>query len=369
MIRISIQNTLLGLLFFSVACGCREEGTFPPSPSVMPEIPQDLIDAQVRHHLDDIGLTPSSDNTATAPSATRKSRPDGRTIREEIDDTLQQAETIVDPQRRELVYIDLVKRLTLLQEYEEATATVRFVRNVDDKDSLLEDIARLRMSDVLQEHAIIQRISLQNTENVQGAMAVARLIHDPLRRAKSLGNIAFLRANMNDWDGSRETVEEALKIVREWPNGDPKRKSSLLLNLTETFLLIPTTEKGDTPENHLTEARKIVLDAAMAIPKKLPKMEVNDETELSWATLRTTKNEILRTIAAMQAWQTSLEDVWETVQDIDDPLIRDEAIVNTIEMMMAMKDWEDAAGWSDEISDPELKRTIRRQIRTAMVGL
>ena len=455
MLQNRLSIILLGLILLPVVSGCREEGTFPPPPTVIPEIPQDLIDAQVRHELAGIGLAPSSDDKAI-PIAS-KSRP---AIREEIDETLKRAEKITDPDEKELAYIDLVKRLTLFKEYAEAMAAVRFVQNVNEKDTLLEDVARIRMSDVLQEFSLIQRISNRNVENIQGALESSRLIHDPLRRAKSLGNIAFLRANMNDRDGSRETVGETVEVVRKLSSSDPRKalglcqlaglllrleandeagklcreiesasvdsvedqarilatlagtfvllrdhpaartacqkglaaaeqiddprkKLSILLDLVETFLHIPFVEK---PEEQLTNARQIVLDAATVIPSNVSNLvsasgttsnsvatnaegllfPKEDTASLSWTKLKSKKNETLRTIAVMQAWQAPLVDVWETVEDIDDDAVRDEAIVETIEMMIATKAWEDAAGWSDEIAEPELKKSVRKQIKNAM---
>ena len=455
---------LILLLLLPVVFGCREEGTFPLPPPESPEIARGLIDDmiadQIRQELAEIGLTPSSDDKTAA--IVPKFRSAGTTIREEIDETLQRAKKITDPYERELAYIDLVKRLTLFKEYGEAAAVVRFIRNVDEKDSLLEDITRIRMSDVLQEFLIVHQISSRNVENIQGALESARLIHDPLRRAKSLGNIAFLRANMNDQDGSRETVGETVEVLQELPNDDPqkalglcqlarlllrleanddaknlcrkaeflsasvdsvedrgrilatlaeifvslrdlpaakaaclkgfalveqieapKKKLSLLLDLIESFLLIPFAE---TPEEQLTDARQIVLDAAMVIPPDLTDrtetstespnfipvdgegllLPTTDVAVLSWTKLKAKKNGTLRTIAVMQAWQAPLTDVWETVQDIDDPAVRNEAIVETIAMMIAIRAWEDAAGWSDEISDPELKRSVQRKIKNAM---
>ena len=455
MIRNKIAYILLGVTLLPVVFGCREEGTFPPPPSVFPEIPQDLIDAQVRHELAEIGLVPSTDNKAELllPSAAGTSAP------EDIDATLRQAEKITDPHEREHVYIDLVKRLTLLKEYAEATSVVRLLQNADKKDTLLEDIARIRMSGVLQEFSLLQRISRRDAENIQGALESARQIHDPLRRAKSLGNIAFLRANMNDRDGSRETIGEAVNVLRELSDGDPQKvsglcqlarlllrleanedarklcreietlamtvdavedrarilaslaemlvllrdrpaaktvcgkgfaaaeqigdppkKLSVLLNLVDVLLRIPVAEN---PEEQLTDVKRIVLDAATVIPSNIPSavetppifgaaegedplFPHEDMAPLSWAKLKAKKNETLRTLAVMQIWQASLDDVWETIEDIDDVTVRDNVIVETIEMMIATKAWEDAGGWSDEISEPELKKSVRRKIRIAM---
>lgn len=460
----------LTFLFLLLFFGCREEGN-PSTPStVSMETPQDPIEAQIKKELQEelarLGVEPPL-AVSTTSAANKSPKTQLMTVKEEINETLKEAERIDDSRKKEAIHVDLIKRLTLLREYNEATTLVPLVRDVRESDSLLEDIARIRMSDVLQDYAILHQLSDRNRANIQGALESVRRINDPVRKAKMLGNIAFFQANMKDQVGCLQTTRETIGSVQCFPDDDPrkaqglvklarlliriernedaeilcrkvqslsafigpvedrvriltkladlfvqlrehsqartvclegialdqkiddpKKKSFLLFDLIDVYLRVHVTEKDSSPEELLKETRQIVLAAATAIPADVSEpvesaavrsvatvdweneggllLSREDDEPLSWLKIKTKKNETLRTIATMQAWQGTLEDVWETVENIDDSDIRDNAVAETIEMMIATKIWEDAVGWSDEISDPTLRKAIRRKIKNAM---
>jgi hypothetical protein len=64
----------------------------------------------------------------------------------------------------------------------------------------------------------------------------------------------------------------------------------------------------------------------------------------------------------MQAWGGTLEDVWETIEDIDSENERDDALVAVIDMMIITHSPEDIEAWAEEIIDPIKKDTVLKKL-------
>lgn len=148
------------------------------------------------------------------------------------------------------------------------------------------------------------------------------------------------------------------KIERFLPNvSDPGEKTTGWLKLAETRLVVPTNEQEIPAAKKLLQTREYALKAGTILSD-----EFRDETAAATRSqLVERKNEVLGKIAAMQIWISPLEDVWETVQDIDEGPIRDKALAATVEMLIAVRS-PDAEAWAEEISDTKTKRELLKRI-------
>ncbi|MDR1962721.1 MAG: hypothetical protein LBQ50_02970 [Planctomycetaceae bacterium] len=206
---------------------------------------------------------------------------------------------------------------------------------------------------------------------------------------------------------ARRTCEKAEKIVSTI--SEPYEKATLLLKLAESLLVIRMKDQNIPLADRLLSIKKRILEAA-EILAQLPaeKTETKNKTEteielgteigtemkmdkffistelpessvllsgnetfsenktklhsLSRRELVQLKNEMLRKIASMQAWGVSLEDVWETIEEIDPGNERDDALVTVIDMMMITRSTEDIEAWAEEIIDPIKKNSVLEKL-------
>jgi hypothetical protein len=187
-----------------------------------------------------------------------------------------------------------------------------------------------------------------------------------------------------------EKAEQSVSQISE-----PHEKAAILLKLAESLLVIRTKNPPIPLADQLLSIKKLVLEAADilaqlpenetkidCVPTQLSELselsepfvlplnqetvpENNSETKfklLSRSELVALKNVLLRKIASMQAWAGTLEDVWETIEDIDSENERDDALVAVIDMMIITRSPEDIEAWADEIIDPIKKNTVLKKI-------
>jgi hypothetical protein len=196
-------------------------------------------------------------------------------------------------------------------------------------------------------------------------------------------------------DSSRKSSQNAAKIIPHL--SEPKKKATALLKLSESQLNICLGEPVPLSEC-LAGIKKQILNAA-AIADSLPEspqeipsgspaatlnlsvltnpqghedfpapeiLSKNDDAlnlqAFSRRRLHDFKNELLRKVVSIQAWGTTLEETWDTIEDIDSESDRDDALVVTIEMMLATHADEDLGAWEDEIVNPVKKTTILQKI-------
>ncbi|MDR2440261.1 MAG: hypothetical protein LBE12_12955 [Planctomycetaceae bacterium] len=181
-----------------------------------------------------------------------------------------------------------------------------------------------------------------------------------------------------------EKVEKSVSNISE-----PREKAGILLKLTESLLVIRLKDPQIPLADQLLSIKKFVLEAAdilASLPDNETKIETNtsqlsqsfvlpskkgvlpdndSETKfrpLSRLELVHLKNGLLRKIASMQAWGGTLEDVWETIEDIDPGNERDDALIAVIDMMMITRSPEDIEAWAEEIIDPIKKNNVLKKL-------
>lgn len=168
---------------------------------------------------------------------------------------------------------------------------------------------------------------------------------------------------------ARDVAEKVEPIIRKIK--EPREEATVLLRLAETKLFLKIRDKNISPAESLLSTKTLVMEAAalagardrkksnpmakeISLEPKTPENVSNIRNEsfrLDWKAIETLKNKTLQKIAVMQAWSSPLEDTWETVQDIDDDSIRDDALVSVIEMLVATGQHDDAEAWADEVTD------------------
>lgn len=187
------------------------------------------------------------------------------------------------------------------------------------------------------------------------AEASAKFFEHPFASAMFLLDLAQIYAILG-----KGTEADSLcdKIERFLPKvSDPGEKATGWLKLAETRLVVPTNEQEIRVAKKLLQTREYALKAGTILSD-----ELRDETAAATRSqLVERKNEVLGKIAAMQIWISPLEDVWETVQDIDEGPFRDKALVAAVEMLIAVRS-PDAGAWAEEISDTKTKRELLKKI-------
>jgi len=182
-------------------------------------------------------------------------------------------------------------------------------------------------------------------------------------------------------ESARLASEKAEPMVSKI--SEPKDKAAALLKLVESHLVIrmkgetaPLSERLLSIKNEILEAAEIVAglpndEAKNNVPPEssgLPSPDNHFQTSetkiqpLSREELIRSKNQLLRKIASMQAWGSPLEDVWETIEDIDPGSDRDDALIAAIEMMTVTRSGEDIQAWVEEINDPVKKNSVLKSI-------
>ncbi|MDR0337776.1 MAG: hypothetical protein LBI18_11865 [Planctomycetaceae bacterium] len=186
---------------------------------------------------------------------------------------------------------------------------------------------------------------------------------------------------------ARQICDKAEEFVAKIT--EPREKATILLKLTESLLVIRTKDQRIPLTDQFLSIKKLVLEAADLIVL-LP----DNETEISFISpqlsesfvlplkkdffsedhqqkslrslsrleLISLKNGLLRKIASMQAWGGTLEEVWETIEDIDPGNERDDALVAVIDMMIITRSTEDIEAWANEILDTTKKNTVLKKL-------
>jgi hypothetical protein len=176
-----------------------------------------------------------------------------------------------------------------------------------------------------------------------------------------------------------ERIEKSIVQISE-----PHEKATILLKLAESLLVIRMNDHKIPLADRILSIKKIVLGAAEIltllpdnetemnfIPDQLPLSSPQepfptDQTKfrsLFRSELVHLKNGLLSKIASMQAWGVPLEDVWETIEDIDSEEERDDALVAVIDMMIITRSQEDIEAWADEIVDPAKKNSVLKKLK------
>jgi hypothetical protein len=185
---------------------------------------------------------------------------------------------------------------------------------------------------------------------------------------------------------ARLICERAEKSVSQI--SEPHEKATILLKLAESLLVIRMKDHKIPLADRILSIKKLILKAA-EILTLLPdsETEINfipaplsesfslssqkdvfpeDQTKfrsLSRSELVHFKNGLLSKIASMQAWGVPLEDVWETIEDIDPGEERDNALVAVIDMMIITHSPEDIEAWAEEIVDPTKKNSVLKKLK------
>ncbi|MDR1142000.1 MAG: hypothetical protein LBL62_09930, partial [Planctomycetaceae bacterium] len=177
-----------------------------------------------------------------------------------------------------------------------------------------------------------------------------------------------------------EKIEKSVSKISE-----PHEKVTVLLKLAESLLVIRMKDPQIPLADQLLSIKELALEASYILAL-LPESETESDfipsrfsesfvlplkkdivpednqqmqfRPLSRLELISLKNGLLRKIASMQAWGGTLEEVWETIEDIDPGNERDDALVAVIDMMIITCSPEDIEAWAEEIIDPTKKNTI-----------
>lgn len=88
---------------------------------------------------------------------------------------------------------------------------------------------------------------------------------------------------------------------------------------------------------------------------------VRKVNELPFSKLLERRDGVLRNISKFQAWTKSLEEAWQSVESIVDSDIRDAALGDIIEMLIALDKQEDAEAWIEEIQEPVLRSRLLKK--------
>ncbi|MDR2704645.1 MAG: hypothetical protein LBC02_02595 [Planctomycetaceae bacterium] len=185
---------------------------------------------------------------------------------------------------------------------------------------------------------------------------------------------------------ARLICEKAEKSVAQI--SEPHEKATILLKLAESLLVIRMKDHKIPLADRILSIKKLVLEAAEiltllpdretetdSIPNQLSESltlpsqkNVFPENQtkfrpLSRSELVHFKNGLLSKIASMQAWGVPLEDVWETIEDIDPGEERDNALVAVIDMMIITHSPEDIEAWAEEIVDPMKKNSVLKKLK------
>ncbi|MDR2757670.1 MAG: hypothetical protein LBC20_18420 [Planctomycetaceae bacterium] len=207
---------------------------------------------------------------------------------------------------------------------------------------------------------------------------------DSIRTYLDISAIYFLLGLDKPAQQLCEKVEKSISAI-----SDPHEKAALLLKLAESLLVIRLKDSQTPLAEQLLSIKKFVLEAADILAQlsdnetevNLPAPQVsqsfvlsspkgvfseNDlETKfrpLSRLELVHLKNGLFRKIASMQAWGGTLEEVWETIEEIDPGNERDDALVSVIDMMIITRSSEDIEAWAEEIIDPVKKNTVLKKL-------
>lgn len=219
------------------------------------------------------------------------------------------------------------------------------------------------------------------------AEAAAMEIGVPAAETTVLLEISTLRTLLGDDDGARGACDRAGKMIPRI--GNPDEKAAALIRFADATLINRMKERMQSHDDSLRKIKKTAREAAALIdtlPDERPAPVANEareeEAEPSFSEvglfetgsnpvslprkeLLRLKNELLRKIATIQAWSSPLEEVWDTILDIDEGPVRDDALVATVEMMISTGATEDAEAWIEEISDPMKRQAALRKLAAA----
>ncbi len=189
-------------------------------------------------------------------------------------------------------------------------------------------------------------------------------VPDAFARASCGFDLVNLYTLLEDGDAVKRTLavieNAATKITT------PTEKANVLLGLAEATLHPKLNEPGADAEQILLDVKKAVLEA-VRFHKEKPESVSDVDLKASILTMSAEefterKNEILRKIAVFQLWNTPLEEVWETVLDIDPGPQQDEALSAAARMLFMTGAVEDALAWAAEMTDPLKKQAILNEI-------
>ena len=175
---------------------------------------------------------------------------------------------------------------------------------------------------------------------------------------------------LDDAESIRRTCDRTEQVVARIV--DLTQKAMALLRFADTLFLVQGKEKDVPLSEKLAKIKSCVMQAngLMAVPVAgensftTTQIDRNKEQSSTWTREEITeqKNTILRKVAVLQAWTAPLEDVWDTIEEIDPGPERDTALTTTIEKMIATRSTEYAKDWAEEISDPEKKQTMLKKL-------
>ncbi len=297
-----------------------------------------------------------------------------------IQGALESARSMGDPFRRIKVLGNIEFQQMKMENVEGARQTILEAADALDKVSAVDP----RKATVLCQLArwmlrIDEKTSAQSL--CKQADQAATAIPSEAERVSVLKQIAELYLLLGDKNAAADACRQGLALTKTIT--DPKQQLKTVFDLTDISLDLPATQADADPAQMLKKIKEAVLKAAAKIPSNSenePTADVNTSDDekyeiqdgesllktqtplLTWKKIIQDKNDTLAKIAKRQVWQGTLEDVWETLDEIDEPTIRDGVVVETIDMLIAIKSWDDAAGWSEEIADPTLKKEVRRKI-------
>jgi hypothetical protein len=220
-------------------------------------------------------------------------------------------------------------------------------------------------------------------KETESVLAHNELSFDSLRIYLDISAIYIL---LDLEESARLICEKAEKSVAQI--SEPHEKATILLKLAESLLIIRMKDQKIPLADRILSIKKIILDAAEILtllpdreteinstPAPLPEplaspsqKDVFPEEQtkfrpLSRLELVHLKNGLLCKIASMQAWGVPLEDVWETIEDIDPGKERDDALVAVIDMMIITHSQEDIKAWAEEIADPTKKNSVLKKLK------
>lgn len=150
---------------------------------------------------------------------------------------------------------------------------------------------------------------------------------------------------------------------------NPRQKVSALIRMGETLLLLTGKDETDVLPKRLKKIKQLALEIdAIVREPSFPSTKSEAPVEAASPVLpggreaMAMKNRILRQVVAIQAWKAPLEDVWDTIEQMDHGPDRDVALSTTIDMMLATQTTDDAQAWAEEISDPEKRRAVLQKL-------
>ncbi|MDR2171589.1 MAG: hypothetical protein LBP59_15715 [Planctomycetaceae bacterium] len=225
------------------------------------------------------------------------------------------------------------------------------------------------------------------------AEAAAAHISDPFDAAISILDISATYVLLDAISDASRVCETSIPFAAKVTI--PSERATAILKIAETFSMLQIKFGLRNDVAKLTRLKKLILAVDPIIASyDLTDAEVNkvndvnsdnanktDKTRtdkknpdgappiLSWERIRTTRDMLLLNLVRRQIWLTpegkiSLDEVWSTIHDIDDDLIRDDAIITAVDMLCITGSYDEAKGWTDFIKNVDKKNNTIKKIET-----